>query len=77
MAPTPLLDNETRELLERACIPLGKGAEIGPGGAVSLPEERVDPEELRTLGFRLANWGGRIRYLVYRRGRFCGVVRSS
>ncbi len=39
-----------------------------------LEHKGISPEDLRRLGFRLGRGWGNVRYLLYYRCRFCGVM---
>ena len=65
--------DETAHLLSSHGIPYRR---IGQQGSerVVIPLDSADTNSLRALGFRLGHGQGAIRYLLYFRGKFCGVV---
>ena len=63
----------TYDLLKRNGIPFEQDRSHGMELLV-LHATQTEPSSLRRLGFRLGHGLGEIQYLIYFRGRFCGVV---
>lgn len=68
------MTHDSREVLQKHGIPFEAtpGAE---GEQLVVKGDGTEPESLRRLGFRLGHGFGKVRYLLYFRGRYCGVVR--
>ncbi len=49
--------------------------DISASGMLILDSEQTSPETLRNLGFRVGTGLKDIRYLLYKEGHFCGILR--
>ena len=63
----------SRDVLEENGIPFIQDASGGEEWVV-VPIGTTEPASLRSLGFRLGHGAGEIQYLIYFRGRFCGIM---
>jgi len=70
-----MMNVDTVEILSENEIPC-REAEVSGEKYLEITASEVSPERLRKLGFRLGHGSGEILYLIYYRGKFCGVVQE-